>query len=170
MLTYHKPIAAFPHNSRHRFVPQLPGASVLLTLRFIKFGFVGVSGIAVNLGALYIFKNYIFNRIDLNVLSLDIATNLSMLCAILLSILNNFSFNKLWTWSDRELPNFSEVGLIKKLFAKYFLASMMSLVLQITFSNIFIKFGLNYLIASLMSIAIGATFNFISNNKYTFKE
>ena len=142
----------------------------MITLRFIKFGFVGVSGIAVNLGALYIFKNYIFNRIDLNVLSLDVATNLSMLCAILLSILNNFSLNKLWTWSDRGLPNFSEFGLTIKLFVKYFLASMISLTLQIIFSNIFIKFGVNYIIASLLSIAIGAIFNFISNNKYTFKE
>lgn len=140
-----------------------------MIVRFMKFGFVGVSGIAVNLGALYIFINYIFKNVDLTILSIDVATNLSLLCAIFLSIVNNFLFNKLWTWSDRDLPGFGDFELVLKLFSKYLLASSASFVLQIIFSNIFIKMGAHYLIASLIAIALGASINFISNNKYTFK-
>jgi putative flippase GtrA len=142
---------------------------IFMNLRYIKFGFVGVSGMAINLGSLYIFKNFVFDDIHKNFLWLDVSTNLSLFFSILLSILNNFIFNKLWTWSDRDLPDFHQLALIIKLFFRYFSVCLTSVVLQFIFVNLFTKMGINYLISSLISIGMGASINFFYNNKYTFK-
>ncbi|RKZ03782.1 MAG: glycosyltransferase family 2 protein, partial [Candidatus Hydrothermota bacterium] len=59
--------------------------------RYAKFGIVGLSGLLVNIGIAYILKN-IFSVKSL------IASSL----AIEVSILNNFFWNSIWTWRDRE--------------------------------------------------------------------
>jgi putative flippase GtrA len=68
----------------------------LFSPRFIKFGVVGASGIAVNLGFLFLFADVA-----------ELHTNLASGLAIELSIVNNFLLNDRWTFRDRrhaEIP------------------------------------------------------------------
>ena len=61
-----------------------------LTRRFVKFGVVGASGVAVNLGSLWLLAD-----------GLEMHDNLASALAIELSVLSNFALNDLWTFSDR---------------------------------------------------------------------
>lgn len=58
--------------------------------RFVKFGLVGVLGVAVNFGFFIIFREVV-----------GLPDFFSKALAIEISILNNFFFNFFWTWSDR---------------------------------------------------------------------
>ena len=65
--------------------------------RYIKFGIVGASGTVVNLVVLHLGHEFLFNE-------LEAAYNkpyFSLALAIALATLNNFTWNRLWTWSDR---------------------------------------------------------------------
>jgi putative flippase GtrA len=65
--------------------------------RYIKFGIVGASGTVVNLVVLHLGHEYLFNH-------LEAAYNkpyFSLALAIAVATLNNFTWNRLWTWSDR---------------------------------------------------------------------
>ena len=65
--------------------------------RYVKFGIVGASGTVVNLVMLHIGHEYIFNAIEAGYKK----PYLSLALAIGLATLNNFTWNRLWTWSDR---------------------------------------------------------------------
>jgi dolichol-phosphate mannosyltransferase len=139
-------------------------------MRVLKFGIVGISGVLVNLGSLYLFKNYVFNNINITIFNFDLGFNLSLISAISISIVSNFIFNKKWTWNDRRPPSLMDFKLIWKYLAIYIFASIFSIIIQIIFSNIYINLGLNYILASLTAIAMGACVNFFINNKYIFKK
>ena len=65
--------------------------------RYIKFGIVGASGTVVNLVVLYLGHEYIFNTIEANYQK----PYFSLALAITLATMNNFTWNRLWTWADR---------------------------------------------------------------------
>ncbi len=66
----------------------------ILSRRFLKFCTVGVSGVVVNLGFLWIFADLF-----------RIHTNLASALAIELSVLSNFAINEAWTFRDRRNGN-----------------------------------------------------------------
>ena len=65
--------------------------------RYIKFGIVGASGTVVNLVMLHIGHEYLFAAIEASYKK----PYLSLALAIAVATLNNFTWNRLWTWSDR---------------------------------------------------------------------
>ena len=65
--------------------------------RYIKFGIVGASGTVVNLVVLYLGHEYLFNHIEADYKR----PYLSLALAIFLATINNFTWNRLWTWRDR---------------------------------------------------------------------
>ena len=65
--------------------------------RYIKFGIVGASGTVVNLVMLHLGHEYIFYAIE----SAYKKPYFSLALAIALATVNNFTWNRLWTWSDR---------------------------------------------------------------------
>ncbi|MFM2254018.1 MAG: hypothetical protein RJB68_2355, partial [Pseudomonadota bacterium] len=65
--------------------------------RYIKFGIVGASGTVVNLAVLHFGHEFLFNEIE----SGYNKPYFSLVLAIALATLNNFTWNRLWTWSDR---------------------------------------------------------------------
>ena len=65
--------------------------------RYIKFGIVGASGTVVNLVMLHIGHEYLFAAIEASYQK----PYLSLALAIAVATLNNFTWNRLWTWSDR---------------------------------------------------------------------
>jgi len=65
-------------------------------IRFIKFSFVGLSGVVVNEG---IFA--LFTEVLLRDLGIGTRNFIAGVVAILVSILTNFLLNDSWTWRDR---------------------------------------------------------------------
>lgn len=128
----------------------------LLTPRFLKFGVVGASGVVVNMGGLYVFKEFA-----------GIPYFVASLIAIELSILSNFTINLLWTWSDRS----GEGSVWTKLFryhvgagATAFLGNYLILIALTEL------FGMHYMISNLIGIAVGTLANYIINDLWTFRK
>ena len=65
--------------------------------RYIKFGLVGASGTVVNLAVLYGAHEYLFRAIEPE----GSRPYASLALAIAIATVNNFTWNRLWTWSDR---------------------------------------------------------------------
>jgi putative flippase GtrA len=101
--------------------------------RYIKFGIVGASGTVVNLVMLHIGHEYLFNAIEASYKK----PYLSLALAISLATLNNFTWNRLWTWSDRVRTLEAEEGaqpvslrLLGMEFGQYVTASAFGSTLQ----------------------------------------
>ncbi|OGS97622.1 MAG: hypothetical protein A3H31_13310 [Gallionellales bacterium RIFCSPLOWO2_02_FULL_57_47] len=129
--------------------------------RFIKFGTVGASGIVVNLGVLYLCQEFLFVAIS----SPDMRLNVSLAMAIFFATVNNFYWNRRWTWSDR--TRHPDKHLILH-FGQYALACWVGIVVQVVLTKLFVIF-MHYLIANALAIALASVFNFLVNNFWTFR-
>ena len=69
----------------------------LLGIRYIKFGMVGASGTVVNIAVLYLGHEYVFQNIE----GAQGKPYASLALAIAVATVNNFTWNRLWTWADR---------------------------------------------------------------------
>ena len=139
--------------------------------RYIKFGIVGASGTVVNLSMLHIGHEYIFNDIEA-------AYNkpyISLAVAISLATLNNFTWNRLWTWSDRvktleqeESPGPVSLRLLAKEFGQYATASAFGSGLQYVLT-LLLSGSMDYRIANIIAILAASVSNFLANDRWTFK-
>jgi len=128
--------------------------------RFIKFGIVGSSGTVVNLIVLYINQEIFFRAIE----PPELRLSMSLAVAIFLATLNNFLWNRLWTWQDRRGK--TRHGLFVQI-GQYYLASALAIGLQYFFT-IFIARMTHYLIANMISILLSAIITYLVNDIWTF--
>jgi dolichol-phosphate mannosyltransferase len=128
----------------------------VLNPRLLKFGVVGLTGIGVNMGSLYLLTEFA-----------KVPYFVGSLVAIELSILSNFWMNLHWTWRDR-----SEVGTIWTKLWRYHIGAGITAFL----GNYLILIGLtewfriNYLISNLIGIGVGTLSNYVINDVWTFKK
>lgn len=139
---------------------QIPIVGRLIRHRFIKFGIVGLSGTIVNLVVLYINQEIILR----NIYPTETRLSLSLAGAILLATINNFLWNRMWTWGDRRGK--TKHGLLIQM-GQYFLASWLSIVLQFSLTRLFARF-IHYLIANIVAIILAAVVTYILNDVWTF--
>jgi dolichol-phosphate mannosyltransferase len=132
-----------------------------LRKRFIRFGTVGASGVVVNLGVLYVSQEFLFVAIK----SPDMRLNVSLALAIFCATVNNFYWNRHWTWGDRH--HRPDKHLILH-FGQYALACWVGIVVQVILTKLFVVF-MYYLIANLLAILLASVFNFLVNNFWTFR-
>jgi dolichol-phosphate mannosyltransferase len=132
----------------------------LFSKRFLKFGTVGASGTVVNIGVLYVAQEYIFNTVQ----TTEIKLNLSLALAIFLATLNNFFWNRLWTWADRKQHHHLSWPAQ---FGQYTLACWLSIALQVVFTNLLAP-HFYYQFANLIAIALTSVLNFLLNDIWTF--
>ncbi len=136
----------------------------IFSRRFLKFGTVGASGIVVNQGVLYIAQEYIFHVShvpgEVNWLGL----NLSLGLAIFFATLNNFFWNRLWTWADRK-QHYDRPWLLQ--FGQYTLSCSLSIALQVAFTNLMAP-HVYYMIANFIAIVFTSVLNFLLNDIWTF--
>lgn len=132
----------------------------VFSLRFLKFGTVGTSGTLVNTSVLYLAHEFLFNGVH----TAEIRLNLALALAIFLATLNNFFWNRLWTWADRK--RYSHLSLPAQ-FGQYSLACSLSIVLQIFFTNLLAP-HFYYQIANLVAIGMTSVLNFLLNDIWTF--
>lgn len=136
----------------------------LISLRFLKFGTVGVSGVVVNQGVLYVAQEYMFH-VSYTAGSVDwLRLNLSLALAIFFATLNNFFWNRLWTWADRKHHHHKPMYVQ---FGQYVLSCGVSIVLQVAFTNLLAP-HIYYLVANLIAIVVTSVLNFLLNDIWTF--
>ncbi|MBU0622064.1 MAG: GtrA family protein [Gammaproteobacteria bacterium] len=136
----------------------------IFSRRFLKFGTVGVSGIVVNQGVLYAMQEHVFH-VSAAAGQVDwLLLNISLAAAIFLATLNNFFWNRLWTWKDRvELHH--RPWLVQ--FGQYTLSCGLSIALQFVFTNLLAP-HVYYLIANFIAIGVTSVLNFLLNDIWTF--
>jgi len=119
----------------------------------VKYATVGVIGTAMDVGSLYVF-------VDVLHISLLVATAMSFI----LAVINNYILNKLWTFrkSDRNY---------RKQFIKYFIVSVVGLVLtEICMAFFVYLIGFWYIASKLATSVIVLTWNFLANKNWTFQD
>ncbi|MGC2166989.1 MAG: GtrA family protein [Gallionella sp.] len=140
---------------------QFPPVVWFFKKRFIKFGTVGASGVLVNLGVLYVCQEFFFKSIA----SHDMRLNVSLAAAIFFATLNNFYWNRAWTWSDRTRHPDRHLLLH---FGQYALAVWVGIAVQVVLTKLLVVY-LHYLLANALAIVIASVFNFLVNNFWTFR-
>jgi putative flippase GtrA len=142
-------------------IMQHPWATWIFKKRFMKFGTVGASGVLVNLAVLYLCQEYLFVAIQ----SPGIRLNVSLAVAIFCATVNNFFWNRAWTWRDRF--HHPDKHLLLH-FGQYALACWVGIVLQVLLTKLLVIY-LYYLIANATAIVFASVFNFLVNNFWTFR-
>jgi putative flippase GtrA len=130
--------------------------------RFLKFGMVGASGVVVNLSVLYCSQEYLFHFIQL----VDMRLNVSLAAAIFFATVNNFYWNRAWTWLDRKHLHAHRSRLMQ--FFQYATACWVGIVLQIVFTKLLVVY-VYYLIANAIAIVLASVFNYVVNDLWTFR-
>ncbi|MDR7305732.1 GtrA family protein [Rhodoferax saidenbachensis] len=138
--------------------------------RYIKFGIVGASGTVVNLVVLHLGHEFLFNE-------LEAAYNkpyFSLALAIAVATLNNFTWNRLWTWSDRVKTLEAEeaqpvsLRLLGLEFGQYITASAFGSGLQYVLT-LLLSGSMDYRVANIIAIVAASVSNFLANDRWTFK-
>ncbi|MEO7105791.1 MAG: GtrA family protein [Rhodoferax sp.] len=139
--------------------------------RYIKFGIVGASGTVVNLAMLHIGHEYLFDQIEASYNK----PYISLAVAIAVATLNNFTWNRLWTWSDRvkaleqaESPGPVSLRLLAKEFGQYAAASAFGSGLQYVLT-LLLSNTMDYRVANIIAILAASVSNFLANDRWTFK-
>ena len=124
-------------------------------IRFVRFGVVGLSGVVVNQGLLYVLFEYV-----------QLPFYLCSFIAIEVSIFTNFLLNDNWTWRSRRSGRFF------MRFLRYNAsAAFSSIFITITALQFFKEWvGIPYLYANLLGIGFGMLSNFLINSLWTYGE
>jgi dolichol-phosphate mannosyltransferase len=146
-------------NLLHRLY-HLPLVGWLLRHRFPRFGIVGATGTVVNLAVLYAGQEYLFRAIEPDTTRL----NYSLPLAVLVATINNFTWNRLWTWHDRREHVRTHIVLQ---FGQYAIACWIGIVVQFVLTKLLVA-HLHYLLANLVAILVASVANFIVNDYWTF--
>ena len=120
--------------------------------KFFKFCVVGVSGIIVNEGLLWLLTEFA-----------DLFYLISSIIAIETSILTNFVLNDLWTFKDKKKGNYF-LRMLKFNAARIFTGFINWIVLFIL-TNL----GIHYLISNLIGIAVATLIGYIISLKWVWK-
>jgi dolichol-phosphate mannosyltransferase len=143
----------------------------LHSFRYVRFGIVGASGTVVNLAVLYVAHEYLFRAIE----PVGSKPYFSLALAIAVATANNFTWNRLWTWSDRlhatsvqEGERLRKRSLLAQL-GQYATASWLGILLQYALTLWLTHIGLHYLLANVIAIVIASISNFIANDRWTFR-
>ena len=119
-------------------IVRLPWAKIG---RIAKFAVVGLTGILINMGVLYL----LFRRLALPLV-------LSSGVAVELAVISNFLLNSSWTFAcHASLPRF----------AKFNVASLAGLTVNVTAVGLLTRLGLYLLAADVIGVAVGFVVNYL---------
>ena len=119
--------------------------------RFIRFGLVGGSGVAINMLALYLLHD-----------SLGLRLSRSSIIAISLAILNNFLWNNFWT--------FRATGVQTRRAVQFVAVSLVGMAINLAVLNLLFAAGIHYAPANLAGIMVATAWNFYANSRWTWGE
>ena len=140
---------------------EMPVVGPVLRHRFAKFGVVGFSGTIVNLVVLFLSQEFLFAGVQPE----ETRLSYSLAVAIFVATINNFLWNRFWTWRDRKGKTrhgfFVQMG-------QYFLASWLSIALQFVATKVVAHF-IHYMLANIIAIILAAVVTFVLNDIWTFR-
>lgn len=122
-----------------------------LLYKFIRFGVVGFSGLAIDFGITYVCKE-----------KLKIHKYVSSSLGFTVATASNYTLNRNWTFEDHAAASITQ-------FSKFFMIALVGLFL----SNILIyllhdKLKWNFYVAKACAIVVISLWNFFANYLYTF--
>ena len=124
----------------------------------------------INLAVLYTAHEFLFSAIE----PPGSKPYFSLALAIGLATINNFTWNRLWTWSDRQHATssqredaISKRHLLAQL-VQYATASWIGIALQYALT-LWLAHYMHYMLANLIAILIASVSNFITNDRWTFR-
>jgi len=140
--------------------------------RYLKFGIVGASGAVVNVVVLHFGHEYIFNTIE----AAYRKPYFSLAFAILIATINNFTWNRLWTWRDRvqtleadESPGPVSLRMLGVEFSQYATACAFGIGLQYVLTML-LSGVMDYRLANVVAILAASVSNFLANDRWTFRK
>jgi putative flippase GtrA len=141
--------------------------SWLRTFRYLKFGIVGASGTIVNLSVLYLGQEFLFRAIEPDRSRLYVSLGF----AIAVATVNNFVWNRWWTWGDRTrataaAPNRS--GDVFRQLARYAVASWLGIALQYGLT-LWMSLTIDYRLANIVAILLASVCNFLAHHHWSFR-
>jgi putative flippase GtrA len=147
--------------------------NLLERFRYLKFGIVGASGTIINMMVLYLSQEYVFVSIG----SRQDRLYLALAMAIFVATINNFTWNRLWTWADRMLipihanpgQTSNQKAMIFAQFMRYTLASWLGIALNYGLT-LWAAQHMHYLLGNLLSIVAASVVNFLTNDRWTFRK
>jgi dolichol-phosphate mannosyltransferase len=145
----------------------------LTRFRYLKFGLVGASGTVVNIAVLYLGHEYMFQALE----GPEGKPWASLALAIAVATVNNFTWNRLWTWADRVQAQQAAATASAELRAphlvaqllKYALASWFGIALQYALT-LWLAHLMHYMLANVIAIVIASVSNFLANDRWTFRK
>ncbi|ASI99234.1 glycosyltransferase [Thermococcus celer] len=119
--------------------------------RIIKFTIVGLSGVLVNEGFLWLFVHVFgWDKILANVPATELA------------VLNNFTWNDLWTFRDlKRKPFWSRI-------VSFHIAALTGAIVQLAIYTGLVLVGMHYLVANLFGIGLSFIVRFLFNRNVTW--
>ncbi len=126
-------------------------------VRLVRFGGVGLSGLVVNMGLLWLLTTYVFGE------------RLYMLSAIIsieASIINNFYWNDVWTFGDRRVSDGWFMRLLK-FHGSRLLGMITNLAVLYILTDIA---GLYYLLSNIIAIGAGTLVNYLTSDRWVWAE
>lgn len=125
-----------------------------LLVEFIKFGLVGLIGVIINLGILYILTEY-----------LGVHYLLSAFIGTSLAVTNNFLLNKVWTFKEK--MNHEFLGKYSRFASISIITIILNLILLYFLTEIARVY---YITSQFISIVVVSAINFLGNKAWTFKK
>jgi dolichol-phosphate mannosyltransferase len=121
--------------------------------RILKFMSVGLSGVIVTEGLLWLFTD--FYRVHYVI---------SALLSIEIAILNNFIWNEIWTFKDRVQG--SGIYTIQR-FLKFNISRVLGMMISVSLMTFFTEvYGIHYLISNLSAVFIVFVINYLFSVSY----
>ncbi|WP_048146468.1 glycosyltransferase [Pyrococcus abyssi] len=118
--------------------------------RLVKFSIVGLSGVAVNEGFLWLF------------VKMGIRKEVAVLPSTELSVINNFIWNDLWTFKDLRK------GSVLRRFFQFHIAALIGVFAQLLIYWALLFLGVHYLISNLVGIGASFIVRYIFNRHVTW--
>lgn len=127
-----------------------------IIIRFLKFGIVGTSGIAVNTAVLWFLKG-----------QLGVPLEIAPIFAIGAAVFSNFMLNNYWTWNENKAIR--KHSFFHRLWRYYLSASLGALINYVVLLSLTNLLDIHYLIANLAGIFLGMVSNFLLGEFWVFK-
>ena len=124
----------------------------LFIFKFLKFGVVGFSGVFVDFGVTYLFKEIIkINKY--------VSNAIGFICAAT----SNYILNRIWTFQSENADVATEYG-------KFMLVSVIGLgINSLTLYILTDKLKWNFYLSKIFAIGMATLWNFFANLLFTFK-
>ena len=126
--------------------------------RFLRFGAVGLSGVVIDMGVLYLLHTV-----------WGLGYTRSLIVSGEIAVINNFIWNDLWTFGDISQKQ-RQTSMIFKRFLKFNFICLMGIVIKVILANIFLnKLGMDAFLSNFIAIGLVTVWNFWINLKLSWR-